>query len=159
MNGVSRIAGLVLFAASAAAGCVSGGATAGASPGGTRTADDCLFAVTLRDWRPLDERNLILFADGRRGYHVELFRPALGLTFDVMIGVYDRDGRICPYGGDAIVIDGPMPERIEIRSIKRLSDEELDELYVRFGVRAPAVIEATSVEPTRAETSTDEDAP
>jgi hypothetical protein len=64
-----------------------------------------------------------------------------------MIGVYDRDGRICPYGGDAIVIDGVIPERILIRSVRRLTPEQLDEVYVQFGIRAPAVIEAEEVDP------------
>jgi hypothetical protein len=149
MNTISRVASFVLLAAGAAAmtGCAAGGVSEG-----TRGAfDDCLFAVSLRDWRPLDDRNLILFGNGRRAHHVELVRPAFGLTFDVMIGVYDRDGMICPYGGDAIVIDGPMPDRIAIASIKRLSDDELDALYVRFGIRAPAVIETTEVEPAEAD--------
>jgi hypothetical protein len=111
------------------------------------TYNDCFFASTLHDWRPLDDENLILFAGGRRPYHVELIRPAVGLSYDVMIGVYDRDGRICPYGGDAIVIDGVIPERILIRSVRRLTPEQLDEVYVQFGIRAPAVIEAEEVDP------------
>jgi hypothetical protein len=104
------------------------------------SSDDCFFASTLRDWRPLDNENLILFAIGRRPYHVELTRPAIGLSHDVMIGVYDRDGRICPYGGDAIVVDNGIPDRIPIRSMRLLTDEELDEVYVQFGVRGPAII-------------------
>jgi hypothetical protein len=110
------------------------------------TYNDCFLASTLHDWRPLDDENLILFASGRRPYHVELVRPASGLSYDVMIGVYDRDGRICPYGGDAIVIDGIIPERISIRSVRRLTAEQLDEVYLAFGIRAPAVIEAEEVD-------------
>jgi hypothetical protein len=137
-------AAALVVAAITSTGCAGSGTTAG---GARPVYDDCLFAATLRDWRPLNDQNLILFAAGRRPYHVELVRPAFGFTFDVMIGVYDRDDMICPYGGDAIVIDGPMPDRIAIRSIKRLSDEELDEVYVRFGIRAPAVIETTEGDP------------
>lgn len=128
----------------AAAACVLS-ACATTEPGGSgvrTTSNDCFFANTLRDWRPLDDRNLILFADGRRPYLVELVRPAMGLTFNVMIGVYDRDGRICPYGGDAIVVDGALPDRITIGSMRRLTDAELGEVYERFGVSTPAVIEA-----------------
>lgn len=58
-----------------------------------------------------------------------------------MIGVYDRDGRICPFGGDAIIVDGPMPERIAIRNMERLTDDELDQLYLRFGIGPPAVVD------------------
>jgi hypothetical protein len=111
------------------------------------TFDDCFFASTLRDWRPLDNSNLILFANGRRPYHVELMRPASGLSFNVAIGVYDRDGRVCPYGGDSIIVDGGfMPERIAIRSMRQLTDEELDSLYVQFGIRPPAVVESLPAE-------------
>jgi len=118
-----------------------------AAVSGTRaTYDDCFFASTLRDWRPLDDQNLILFANGRRPYHVELVRPAMALSFNVMIGVYDRDGRVCPYGGDAIIVDGFMPERIAIRSMRRLTDAQLDEVYVEFGISAPPVIDTEEVE-------------
>jgi len=103
--------------------------------------DDCMVARTLRDWRPLDNQNLILFGSGRVPYHVELVRPAFGLTYDIMIGVYDRDGRICPYGGDAIILDGPMPERVSIRNMKRLNDAELERLYVEHGISPPPVMD------------------
>lgn len=116
-----------------------------------RAGDDCMFAVSLRDWRPLDNENLILFQSGRQAYHVELFRPAIGLTRDIMIGVYDRDGRICPYGGDAIIVDGPMPDRIPIRAMRRVSENELDALYVEFGIRPPPVVDTESVDLDTAE--------
>ena len=136
---VSTAAALSLLSACAGTATTSGAARP--------TYDDCFFASTLHDWRPLDDENLILFAGGRRPYQVELVRPAMGLSYDVMIGVYDRDGRICPYGGDAIVIDGLIPDRILIRSVRRLTDEQLDEVYVEFGIRAPAVIEAEEADP------------
>lgn len=101
----------------------------------------------MRDWRPLDDRNLILFADGRRPYHVELTRPAMGLSFNIELGVYDRDGRICAFGGDALVVDGAIPERIPIRSITRLTPEALEAVYAEFGISSPVVIEATETEP------------
>lgn len=120
--------------------------TAGSGGTSRATYDDCFFAATLHDWRPLDDENLVLFANGRRPYHVELAMPAFGLTYDVRIGVYDRDGRICPYGGDSIVVNGIIRERIPIRSMRRLTDEQLDALYVQFGIETPAVIEVTEVE-------------
>lgn len=108
--------------------------------------DDCFFASTLRDWRPLDEQNLILFATGRRPYHVELTTPAIGLDTDVVIGVYDRDGRICPYGGDSIIVNDVVANRIMIDSIRELSDEQLTEAYVAFGVEPPAVVDDIEIE-------------
>jgi hypothetical protein len=104
------------------------------------THSDCMFARSLRDWRPLDDEHLLLFGPGHTAYLVELVRPAMGLSFNISIGVYDRDGNICPYGGDGIVVEGPIPERISIRSMQRLDDAELDEVYVRFGIRPPAVV-------------------
>ena len=106
------------------------------------TYNDCMFARTLRDWRPLDNEHLLLFGPGHTAYLVELVRPAIGLSFNISIGVYDRDGNICPYGGDSIVILGPMRDRISIRSMKRLDDAELDEVYVKFGIRPPKVVKA-----------------
>jgi Family of unknown function (DUF6491) len=108
--------------------------------------NDCMFARTLRDWRPLDDENLLLFGPGHTAYLVQLVRPIVGLSFNIMIGVYDRDGSICPYGGDAIVIRGPMPERVSIRSMQRLDDAGLDDVYVRFGIRPPAVVTAEPAE-------------
>jgi len=135
---------MALAAAAALGACAS---VDEAATGARSTADDCFFAGTLRDWRPLDNSNLILFANGRRPYHVELMQPAAGLSFNVTIGVYDRDGRVCPYGGDAIIVDGGfMPERIAIRSMRELTDEELDAVYVQFGIRPPAVVESVPVE-------------
>jgi Family of unknown function (DUF6491) len=145
-----RVTGTAAVAvAGALCACTQAPTTSGAE--GRSTSDDCFFASTLHDWRPLDDENLILFANGRRPYHVELVRPAMGLSFDVMIGVYDRDGRICSFGGDAIIVDGVIPDRITIRSIRRLTDEQLDEVYVQFGIRAPAVIETEEVDLESAE--------
>jgi hypothetical protein len=108
--------------------------------------NDCMFARSLRDWRPLDDEHLLLFGPGHTAYLVQLVRPAMGLSFNISIGVYDRDGNICPYGGDSIVIDGPIPERISIQSMQRLDDAELDEVYVRFGIRPPVVVKSEPVD-------------
>jgi hypothetical protein len=114
---------------------------------GSRVADTrvepseyCVPASELRDWRPLDELNVILFATGSRAYRVELAWPATGLMGDVMIGVYDRDGWICP--DDAVIVDGATPEVVPIRWMKLLSDEELEDLEMRYATTGdePAVI-------------------
>jgi hypothetical protein len=110
------------------------------------SADDCFFASTLSDWRPLDNENLILFTIGHAPYHVRLNRPAFGLDYSAVIGVYDRDGRICPYGGDAIIVDGSFSERVMIRSIRELDDSQLQALYVAHGIEPPTVISAEPVE-------------
>lgn len=110
------------------------------------TANDCFFAVSLSDWRPLDDENIILFAGRRNPYHAQLSRAAFGLSRGLEIGVYDRDGRVCPYGGDAIVIRGIMPDTIRISSMRRIDAEELEQLYIEYGIRDPANVTVTPVE-------------
>jgi hypothetical protein len=135
-------------ALAATAALTAGCATSGTTPATARpTYNDCIFARTLSDWRPLDDQNLILFGNGRRPYLVELVRPIPGLDFNFMIGVYDRDGQICPFGGDAIIVRGVMPETVSIRSMRRLTDEQLDDIYVQFGVRPPEVVDVDPADP------------
>lgn len=126
----------------------------------TPTHNDCFFAGSLTDWRALDDENLILFAGRRRPYHAVLVRPAFGgLDRDFRIGLYDRDGRICPYGGDAIVLDGFNPESIRIQSMQQLTLDELDQLYVSFGIMDPANVEVSAIEVVDETTDADEPPP
>ncbi len=100
--------------------------------------NDCFYANMVSDWKPLDNENLIIFAPGRRAHYVQLSRPSFNLRSTIGISFSDRDGRICPYGGDAIVIGGGVTrERINIRSIKRISDAELLYLYDQFDIKRP----------------------
>ena len=133
------IASLLLLSFCAAAPSISTAASKASH-------EDCIFAGTISDWRPLDEQNLILFAAGRRPYHVVLARRAFGLSYESQIAIYDRDGRICSYGGDSIIVDGVMTDRIFISSIRKLSDSELEQVYVDFGIHKPIVVEATGTE-------------
>lgn len=103
--------------------------------------DDCFFARAVTDWRPLDNRNLIVFTGRRSPYHVQLSMRSTSLRFRDQIAFTDRDGRICPYGGDSIVVNGAMPDRISIASIRRLTEGELEEVYLQFGVSRPEIIE------------------
>jgi len=104
---------------------------------------DCILGGNVRDFTALDNRNLILYGPGNRPYHVVLTRPAMGLEREFSIGVYDADagfggiGRICPYGGDAIIIEGPFTESILIRSIEQIDDTAVEALMVRFGKAEP----------------------
>ena len=135
----------IISIAALALGAIATGASGAENE--RRSYNDCFFARTLRDWRPLDNEHLILFANGRKPYLVELAVPAFGLSFEFKIGVYDRDGRICPYGGDSIILEGLVHDRIPIRSIRRLSDSEFDEVLVEYGVKPPVVVDEESVEP------------
>lgn len=94
----------------------------------------------IRDFEALDDQNLIIHGAGSRAYHVVLPTPVINLDREFSIGVLDAalgavapDGRICPYGGDAIIVEGPITERVPIRSIESLTVEQLEALRVRFG--------------------------
>jgi hypothetical protein len=103
--------------------------------------DDCFFANSITDWRPLDNMNLLVFTGRRTPYHVQLSMRSMSLRFEDTIAFTDRDGRICPYGGDAIVVNGAIPNRISIASIQRLTESQLTDLYRSYGIRTPEVIE------------------
>lgn len=91
--------------------------------------DDCFWANSIFDWRALNDQTLIVWSPSRRcPYRVDLAFRCNGLRFTEDIGFQDRDGRICPYGGDAIIVPGPTGDRCSIASIRRLSAVELEQL-------------------------------
>jgi len=98
---------------------------------------DCILIRTIRDYTPLDDRHLLIRGAAKRGYLVSLTRPAFGMRSSFRLGFSSRDDRLCPYGGDSIVL-GDMPnEQIRVRSITRVDEEQAEELLIRFGKREP----------------------
>lgn len=158
--------GVLGLGALAVIATVSGCAT-GSSENGETTRNrgaplpsDCIMGGSVRDFTALDDQNLILYGPGRRPYHVVLVTRAIDLESEFSIGVYDRDAalggisRICPFGGDAIIIDGPLTERIPIRSIELIDDLAVEALLVRFGKIEPAAedtVLVTEIEPAENE--------
>ena len=128
-------------------GCVhapaEGGSAALDNANGPR--DECIINRGIRDFTALDNQNLILYGPGRRAYHVTLATPSLDLDHEISIGVYDTDGRLCSFGGDAIIVDGIIRERISIRRIVGLDDAALDALLVQYG-KSDAAAEVTVTE-------------
>jgi len=128
---------------------LSSGLLACASPGEAPSSDDfevssdgsdCIFEGTIRDYRVLDESNLIVTASGRQKYHIELNRPAYGLVSTWQIGFSSRgSSRICPGFSELIVDDSFGPEAIRIRSIRKLVPEEYEDLLIRYGKKEPEV--------------------
>ena len=94
---------------------------------------DCIIEGTVRDYRVLDDANLVVTGSGRRKYHVTLNRRAFGMRSSWQIGFVSRGGQICPGFSDIVVDDSFGPARIGIRSIRRLTPEEHEDLLVRFG--------------------------
>jgi hypothetical protein len=132
------------------AGCASTGggedSRASLNDDGRRTSD-CILSRTIRDFSTLDNRNLILDVAGSRAYHVVLATPSFSLESEFSIGLVDRDGdgRICPFGRDRILIDGPLAEQVSIRSIEQISEDEIEALRVRFGLEEAAPEDSVTV--------------
>ncbi len=45
---------------------------------GSESGSDCIFEGTIRDYRVLNDSNLLVSGSGTRKYHIELTRPAFG---------------------------------------------------------------------------------
>jgi hypothetical protein len=126
------LAALVGALVSWVSGCAGSGVARERTGGGRPM--DCILGGGIRDYSVLDERNLLFDGPGRTAYHVVLIRPATNIDREFQIGVYDNDGRICPYGGDAIIIDGPIRDVIPILSIERIDQQGVEALQVEFGI-------------------------
>jgi hypothetical protein len=109
------------------------------APQATTSRSDCISTRTIRDYRVLDDANLVVTANGNRDYHVTLSRRALGLRSSWKIGFRSASGRVCAGFDDVVVDDGFGPERIRIAAIRQLTPEEYDALLVRFGKKEPAI--------------------
>ena len=108
---------------------------------------DCISIRTIRDYTALDDKNLLIWASGRRPYFVSLFSRAFGLRSSFQLGTQSRDDRLCPYGGDALVFGAAGRDIVRIASIRRISKDEADWLLVRFGKKDPAEDQAPEPKP------------
>ena len=98
---------------------------------------DCISQSSIRDYRVLDDANLIVTEGVSRTYHVELLRRAHGLRSSRAIGFDSATGRICGRFDD-LLYDGSLgTERVAIVSVRRLSPEQEEELLIRFGKKEP----------------------
>ncbi len=121
--------------------CLSAFAGCASTPGEPSTADrdidyrgsDCILIATIRDYRTLDDRNLLIYGPANRAYFVTLFRPSFELRSSFQLGFSSRDDQLCPYGGDAIVVGGLTPEEVGIQSISRVDEQQVEQLLVRYG--------------------------
>jgi hypothetical protein len=98
---------------------------------------DCIWQSSIRDYQVLDDSNLIVTGGVKRNYHVVLSRRAFGLRSTWQIGFRSPTGRVCGNTAELIVGDGMGTERIQIRSIRELNPDDLDDLLVRFGKKEP----------------------
>ena len=107
---------------------------------------DCISQSSIRDYQVLDESNLIVTAAVKRKYHVILRRRAYGLRSSWQVAFRSPTGRICPGSGEIIFDDGIGTERNQIRSIRELTPDDLDELLIRFGKKEPDFKQAPATE-------------
>jgi hypothetical protein len=88
---------------------------------------ECFWAESIYDWRAIDDQHLVVWSPSRHcPYLVSFSMRCHGLRFTDEIGFKDRDGRICPYGGDAVIVPGPTGSRCTIATISRMTPEEVD---------------------------------
>ncbi len=108
---------------------------------------DCISIRTIRDYTVLDDKNLLIWASAKRPYFVRLSSRAWGLRGSFQLGTVSRDDRLCPYGGDALVVGSAGRDSARIASIRRIRPEEADWLLVRFGKKDPAEEQTPAPEP------------
>ena len=91
---------------------------------------DCIWIRTIRDYRPLDSRTLLIYGSGKRAYFVRLAHRVPELKSVFRIGFRSRDEQLCPYGGDELVFEGGFAgATARIRSISRIDDEQAEQVH------------------------------
>lgn len=98
---------------------------------------DCIWIRTIRDYTPLSRDSLLIHASGKRSYFVSLMTPSFGAQSSFQIGTVSRDDSLCPYGGDSLVFDMHSRDESRIRSISRVTPEQVDMLLIRYGKKEP----------------------
>jgi Family of unknown function (DUF6491) len=98
----------------------------------------CMWFSSIDDWRELDNRNLIVWVSRKEFYHVELGMPLtdLGWTSSIAFVDHNRDGRLCGYGMDEIVVPhSTIFGSSTIMGITRLDDARLAQLAEKYHVK------------------------
>ncbi|MFQ5533408.1 MAG: DUF6491 family protein [Sphingomonadales bacterium] len=95
---------------------------------------ECMFFNTIYDWRALDPYNLIVWFNNRNTpRHLELETACYSARFvDAIAFTSNRDGRLCAFGGDSVVI-GDM--NCAIGAMHKITPEQADELVAEFKKR------------------------
>lgn len=95
----------------------------------------CAFVRAIFDWRAVDDERIIIreTAGDDHAYLVVLVSPSFNLHTADAIAFADGngDGRLCSFGGDAVLLPGSLGERRLIASIKRLTAAEVKALLGR----------------------------
>ena len=117
-----------------------------ASPGSSLEEDNyeqsarrsnCISEGSIRDYRVLDERNLLVTSGGKRRHRVLLSRPAYGIKTSWQIGFASNTSQICSGFSDIVYDQGFGAEKIRIASIASISPDEEEQLLIDFGLKEP----------------------
>lgn len=125
----------LMLALGVLAATAAGATSSGSDPASGNT---CIFFRTVHDYRALDRNKLVVWAPGRRSaYLVEVGMPLTDLTWANRLAFVDsnRDGRLCGYGMDRIVIgDTSFPQWSTIISMKPLDEAAMAQLEQEYNV-------------------------
>jgi len=105
---------------------------------------DCISIRTIRDYQPLDNRNLLIKAGGKRTYFVTLAISSFEMRSSFRLGVESTDSWLCPYGGDRIVFGGLSEMSLSLRSISQVTEDQEQELLIRFGKIEPPELQESA---------------
>jgi Family of unknown function (DUF6491) len=129
------------------AGCATPGEPDSRSSGDVDfRGSDCILISTIRDYTPLDDSNLLIYGPGKRAYFVTLVHSTFELRSSFRLQFSSRDGQLCPYGGDEIVVGSFGHEAVGIRAISRVTEEQAEQLLIRYGRKEPAEQQAPAPE-------------
>ena len=131
------------------AACAAPSAVDGVAERTTSIATDCFTVSQARDFRYLDDHNLIVYAPARVPYHLELSQTCFGLRGNFAVGLRSRTDQMCGFAGDSVVVNGSFPERCSVLSVRRLDEDQLAILVAQFendGPSDPAIeVEVTEL--------------
>lgn len=98
---------------------------------------DCISIRLIRDYTPLSRDSLLIHASGKRSYYVRLLTPSFGLKSSFQLATRSRDDRLCPYGGDAIIVDRMPGGEARIQSISRVNPDQVEQILIHYGKIEP----------------------
>jgi uncharacterized protein DUF6491 len=131
----------LLFAAFAIGMTMGVGAHATAANTTSRNDNECVFARTIYDFKPLDRNKVVIWAPTRsKAYLLELSMPMPELKFANRVAFVDRnhDGMLCGYGMDRLIVADSSPglrTPATIMGMKRLDDTDLAQLEQQYNVK------------------------
>ena len=77
----------------------------------------CVFMGRVRGFSVIDERHIVLEETAKRVFLVRLNNRCPGIRTATRIGVASRDGQLCGYRAETIVLPGAVPTRCGVLSL------------------------------------------